>query len=284
MPEIERPDGAVIHYEASGSGFPLLLLAPGGVTSQIDRWENSAINPVERFSDEFMVIAMDQRHAGRSPAPLAPYSYATVAADQIAVLDAVGAGRALLYGGCIGSAHALRLIHDAPERIAGAVCQDPVGLDGTNSLAVFYAMFHDTMRLARAEGLAAVVAAAMENPLFVENNAAGPFSQRLHDDPAFRETFVKERREVYVGEIVLFRDGIWPPDSACFSVEESWLPSCPAPLLVLPGSDPFHPTAFGERLCREIPLARCLDADARSPAKLEPTVETIRAFLHEHAR
>ena len=35
MPTISRPDGSTIHYEVFGSGYPLLLIAPGGVSSEI---------------------------------------------------------------------------------------------------------------------------------------------------------------------------------------------------------------------------------------------------------
>ncbi len=38
MPNYER-DGATIYYEEHGSGFPLLLLAPGGLNSAIPFWE-----------------------------------------------------------------------------------------------------------------------------------------------------------------------------------------------------------------------------------------------------
>ena len=34
MPVFTRPD-AEIHYEVHGSGFPLLLFAPGGLSSQL---------------------------------------------------------------------------------------------------------------------------------------------------------------------------------------------------------------------------------------------------------
>ncbi|HEY7293834.1 MAG TPA: alpha/beta hydrolase, partial [Dehalococcoidia bacterium] len=186
MPAIARPDGATIHYEVVGQGFPLLLIAPGGVSSQISFWERSAINPMKEFARDFMVIGMDQRHAGQSHAPATPFSYDQTAADQLAVLDAVGARQAHVMGGCIGCAHAWRLIRDAPDRISAAVCQDPVGLDETNTLGTFYHQFNETIRVARAEGMAAVVRAALENPVFGLNNAAGPFAARLHDDPAFR--------------------------------------------------------------------------------------------------
>ncbi len=50
MPEIQRPDGAIIHYAVFGRGFPLLCLAPGGVNSEIACWQRRLINPVREFS------------------------------------------------------------------------------------------------------------------------------------------------------------------------------------------------------------------------------------------
>ena len=185
MPTLERPDGATIHYEVEGTGFPLLLIAPGGVSSQIDFWERNAFNPMKELSDEFMLIGMDQRHAGTSYAPAKRFSWADGAEDQVAVLDAVGAERAHVMGGCIGCAYIWNLIQNAPGRIVAAVPQNPVGLDETNNLGVFYAMFNETMRVARAEGMAAVVKLAQENSLFVMNNGAGPFAPRIAADAEF---------------------------------------------------------------------------------------------------
>jgi pimeloyl-ACP methyl ester carboxylesterase len=282
MPTVSRPDGATIHYEVFGHGFPLLAIGPGGVSSQIASWEGSAINPIEEFAADFTVIAMDQRHAGGSPAPAVPFSYDQTVGDQLAVLDAVGASRAHVIGACVGCAHAWRLIHDAPGRVTAAVCQDPVGLDETNSLGTFFVMFNETMRLARAEGMDAVVRAARQNPVFTENRAAGPFAQRIHDDPGFREEIRGMTVESYVALVVRFRDGVWPPTPPFFSVDEEWLAGCPTPMLVLPGSDERHPTGIARRLCRLAPRARCLDVDCRAPAKLRATVAAIRGFLWEY--
>jgi pimeloyl-ACP methyl ester carboxylesterase len=69
MPTLER-DGATIYYEETGSGFPILLLAPGGLNSAIPFWYRQPMNPIEEFSNEFRVIAMDQRNAGKSSGPL----------------------------------------------------------------------------------------------------------------------------------------------------------------------------------------------------------------------
>ena len=282
MATVTRPDGAVIHYETWGDGFPLLLIAPGGVSSQIDFWRHTALDPIEEFDDDFRVIAMDQRHAGESWQAPPEFSYELATGDQLAVLDAVGAARAHVWGGCIGVAHLLRLIRAAPERIAAGVGQDPVGLDGTNSLATFTAMFEPTIALARAEGPAAVVASAEADPLFSRNNAGGPLAPRLRHDPAFRQQIRALSVDAYVALTERLADGYWPDVPPYFTVPEQWIPECSTPLLILPGSDAFHPTSIAERICAEAPHARCLDLDCRSPAKLPATIEAIRAFLHEH--
>ncbi|MBM4441478.1 MAG: alpha/beta hydrolase [Candidatus Rokubacteria bacterium] len=284
MPETRGPDGARIHYETFGSGYPLLLIAPGGVNSEIAFWQRSVINPIEQFAREFMVIGMDQRHAGDSWEAPAEFSYELTSADQVAVLDAVGARRAHVWGGCIGVAHALHLVKAAPERVSAVVGQDPVGLDATNSIDVFMRMFEPTVATARKEGTAAVVAAAMENPVFVANNAAGPFARRIHRDEAFRARVAAMGSDDYVALIERFAAGVWPDRPPVMSVTEEWLRGCPAPLLILPGSDPFHPTGVARRICELAPRARCLDVDCRSDAKRAGTIESIRAFLREHAR
>lgn len=283
MPDVMRPDGTTIHYEVFGGGFPLLLLAPGGVNSQIEFWQRSIINPIESFADEFMVIGMDQRHCGRSKTGLTPFSYDEAMQDQIAVLNDLGLARAHVMGGCIGCAYALRLADQAPARIAGAVMQDPVGLDETNSLETFYAMFNPTIRLARAEGLEAVIESAQRDPIFMQNNEAGPFAQRIHDDPLFADALRAIRREGYIALVVEFRDGMWPQQPPYFAVNEVAVQRSHAPMLVLPGADPFHPTGIGERICNEAPNARCLAVDARAEDNLPATLDSIRAFLREHA-
>lgn len=283
MPDVMRPDGTTIHYEVFGSGFPLLLLAPGGVNSQIEFWQRSIINPIESFADEFMVIGMDQRHCGRSKTGLTPFSYDEAMQDQIAVLNDLGLARAHVMGGCIGCAYALRLADQAPARIAGAVMQDPVGLDQTNSLETFYAMFNPTIRLARAEGLEAVIESAQRDPIFMQNNEAGPFAQRIHDDPLFADALRAIRREGYIALVVEFRDGMWPQQPPYFAVNEVAVQRSHAPMLVLPGADPFHPTGIGQRICNEAPNARCLAVDARAEDNLPATLDSIRAFLREHA-
>lgn len=67
------------------------------------------------------------------------------------------------------------------------------------------------------------------------------------------------------------------------SVDEAFIRTCPVPLLVLPESNPFHPTETALRICREAPRATCLDVDARAPEKRDATMRRIREFLRTHA-
>jgi pimeloyl-ACP methyl ester carboxylesterase len=283
MPYVERPDGARIRYEVYGLGYPLLLIAPGGVSSSVEFWERSIIKPARLFAEEFMVIAMDQRHAGQSLAPLRPFSYAECNADQLAVLDALGVERAHVYGGCIGCAHIWSLIQQAPGRISAAVAQDPVGLDETNTIETFLSMFRPTIQLARERGVEAVIASALENPLFVANNAAGPFAPALHELEAARAEVRRLGAGGYVQLVEQFMAGVWPDNPPYFTASDEWFASCGTPILVMPGRDAFHPTGVARRICQTAPNARCLAPDCRDEPNLAGTIEAVRAFLRENA-
>ncbi|MDE0223702.1 MAG: alpha/beta hydrolase [Gammaproteobacteria bacterium] len=129
-----------IHYEIHGDGFPVLLIAPGGMRSAIEFWADGPFNPIETLSEHFRVIAMDQRNAGSSTAPVsASDGWHTYTADQIGLLDHLGVERAHLMGACIGGPYVLGIIQSAPGRVASAVLQQSIGYDGDRE--IFYAMF-----------------------------------------------------------------------------------------------------------------------------------------------
>jgi pimeloyl-ACP methyl ester carboxylesterase len=123
-----------IHYEEHGGGFPLLLIAPGGMNSAIELWGGSTINPLEAYSGDFRLIAMDQRNAGQSTGPLeANDPWGAYARDQLGLLDHLGVRSFHVMGACIGGCFALKLIEQAPERVVSAVLEQPVGVTGDNA-------------------------------------------------------------------------------------------------------------------------------------------------------
>ncbi len=127
MPSFKSADVS-IYFEEYGSGYPLLLLAPGGIRSKITTWRFVPFDPRKELAADFRVIAMDQRHCGQSRAPLcASDSWEAYAADQLALLDHLGVGRCHLMGGCVGCSFAVALMQADPRRFSAAVLQDPVG-------------------------------------------------------------------------------------------------------------------------------------------------------------
>src|SRR5260370_34618099 len=120
-------DGATIYYEEHGSGFPLLLLSPGGLNSTVDFWERMPLNPIAAFKDEFRVIAMDQRNAGRSSGPLDTRdAWRMYAEDQLGLLDHLGVDQALAIGSCIGCSFIFELIEAAPQRLGSGGTMPPI--------------------------------------------------------------------------------------------------------------------------------------------------------------
>lgn len=144
-------DDASLYYEISGAGPPVLAIAPGGLRSTIEHWRKDphpgATGPPEYFdpthalAEHFEVIAMDQRNAGRSTAPVhADDGWDVYARDQLAVMDALGHERFGVIGMCMGASFALRLCALAPDRVVAAVLQNPIGRTEANAL-LFFKMF-----------------------------------------------------------------------------------------------------------------------------------------------
>ncbi len=120
----------------------MLLLAPGFMLSSIEKWRrNSAradgvpsqADPTAELADEFRLIALDQRNAGRSKAPVRRGDgWQSYIGDHLAVLDELRIERCHVIGACIGVSFALALARAAPERIGAMVLQNPIGKSADN--------------------------------------------------------------------------------------------------------------------------------------------------------
>lgn len=139
MPTFQNGD-VELYYEEHGEGFPLLLIAPGGMRSAVSFWERTPWNPIADLAGDFRVIAMDQRNAGASKAPVrADDGWHTYTRDQLALLDHLGVDAFHTAGMCIGGPYCMGLIQAAPDRVASAVLFQPIGLKDNRQ--AFYEMF-----------------------------------------------------------------------------------------------------------------------------------------------
>ena len=118
-------DGVVLHAVIGGDGPPLVLLHGFPQTHLI--WRDVAPALAERFT----VICPDLRGYGDSSKPPggpdhAAYSKRSMAADIVAMMDALEIDQALVAGHDRGGRVAHRLALDAPERVAKLAVLDIV--------------------------------------------------------------------------------------------------------------------------------------------------------------
>jgi pimeloyl-ACP methyl ester carboxylesterase len=119
MAKLHR-DGVDLYYEVHGEGPALLLTHGFGSTSQMWRGQ------VEAFSKRYKLVVWDMRGHGRTdyPADPAAYSEAATVADMAAILDAVGAQRAIIGGLSLGGYMSLAFQLAHPERVEALLIID----------------------------------------------------------------------------------------------------------------------------------------------------------------
>src|ERR1700686_348376 len=120
-----------IHYEEAGSGFPLLLIAGGGLNSTIAGLTSGGpFNPIEEFKGEYRCIFSDLRNAndGESSGPLEiDRPWDSYADDHLGLMDHLGINKFMVLGFCIGGPFTWNLLKRAPDRVVAAVPAQPVG-------------------------------------------------------------------------------------------------------------------------------------------------------------
>ena len=198
--------GAVrIHYTEAGSGFPLLLIAGGGLNSTISALSNP-FDPIPEFKSEYRCIASDLRNAnsGESSGPLEidrPWDAYTD--DHLGLMDHLGIDKFMVMGFCIGGPLIWNLLKRAPNRVIAAVLAQPSG--------------------SRPEA----------RDLFYENNMKG-----------WGPDLVKRRPEITMQMVDKFLTRMYRtnPDFV-FTVTRDFVRNCQTPVLILPDDIPAHPYA-----------------------------------------
>jgi len=110
MPVI-KVNGIDLYYEAQGEGEPLLLIM--GYGSNSGHW--FVILP--RLAARFKTITFDNRGAGRSGKPEAPYTADMMVGDAVGLLDALGIESAHVFGVSMGGMIAQEIALRHPSRV-----------------------------------------------------------------------------------------------------------------------------------------------------------------------
>ncbi|GFE49470.1 alpha/beta hydrolase fold protein [Roseobacter cerasinus] len=133
MPELARP-GATLHYEITGSGPPLILIA--GMMSDSASWAPL----IPHLSGDFTLICPDNRTTGRTTPWDAPASPQIWAEDALALLDHLGHETAHVLGHSLGGYIAWAMASLAPERLAGCIMMASAPLHPARNAALFQAL------------------------------------------------------------------------------------------------------------------------------------------------
>jgi len=120
-----------IRYEESGSGFPLLLIAGGGLNGSTIAGirGGNPFNTIDTFKGEFRCIYADLRNsAGESTGPLEiERPWDSYADDHLGLMDHLRIDKFMVLGFCIAGPFIWNLMKRAPNRVVAAVPAQPVG-------------------------------------------------------------------------------------------------------------------------------------------------------------
>ena len=169
MPKINR-DGVGIYYEVHGSGPPLLLTH--GYSSTSAMWRGQ----IEALSKHHKLVLWDMRGHGQSDYPEDPsaYSEALTVADMAALLDEVGANRAIVGGLSLGGYMSLAFHRTHPERVSALLIIDTgPGFKKDDARDAWNKRAHDTGDRFEREGLAVLKSASRERSTVSHRDASG---------------------------------------------------------------------------------------------------------------
>jgi len=246
MPVYEK--GPVrIHYEDTGSGFPLMLIAGGGLNSTIaGLHRGDPFNPIEEFKGEYRCIAADLRNAndGQSSGPLEidrPWDAYTD--DHLGLMDHLRIDKFMVMGFCIGGPFIWNLLKRAPDRVVAAVLAQPSGS-------------RPEMR-----------------DLFYETNMKG-----------WGPALVARRHEITTEMVDRFLTKMYRTNADfVFTVTRDFVRHCQTPVLILPDDIPAHPYAVAMEAAMLAPKAEVSIFPWKEPKERVPlAVRQIRSFLRAH--
>jgi pimeloyl-ACP methyl ester carboxylesterase len=234
-----------IRYEQHGSGFPLLLIAGGGLNSTIAGL-TSPFDAIGEFKGEFRCIASDLRNAytGQSTGPLEidrPWDAYTD--DHIGLMDHLKIDKFMVMGFCIGGPFIWNLLERAPNRVVAAVLAQPSG-------------FRPEMPT-----------------LFYDNNMSG-----------WGPELMKRRPEISKDMVDRFLTKMYKTNADfVFTVTRDFVKTCQTPILILPDDVPSHPYAVAMEAAMLAPKAEVSMFPWKEPKERIPlAIRQIRSFLRAH--
>src|SRR6184192_3502989 len=234
-----------IHYEEAGSGFPLLLIAGGGLNSTISGLK-TPFDAIGDFKGEYRCVASDLRNAnsGQSSGPLEidrPWDSYTD--DHIGVMDHLRIDKFAVMGFCIGGPFIWNLLKRAPDRVVAAVLAQPVGF-------------------------------RPEMPTLLYDGSMTGWGPEL----------VKRRPDITMEMVEKYLTNMYRTKADfVFTVTRDFVRNCQTPVLILPDDVPAHPYAVAMEAAMLAPKSEVSMYPWKEPKERIPlAVRQIRSFMRAH--
>ena len=245
-------DGIDTYYETHGSGSPILMCAPGGFDSTVDKWRVASawtgIDAVQALAAEHTVILYDRRECGQSGGRVERLAWATYSRHARALLDHLKIPSAWIMGGCMGCSVALAFGAHYPETTQGLILHWPVG--GYRWKVNAGERFLRHCQFAKENGLKGVVGRARGGKTFWTDPEGGPWASIIARDAEFAERFAAMDIDRYLGMMMTSGRSLFDRDTAPGAEPEEVL-GIKSPALIVPGDDPSH-AASGAYYLREL--------------------------------
>lgn len=277
-------NGLSIRYETYGSGPPILMMAPGGFESYIDRWNQAGVwkevRPLETLSRRYSLIAYDRREAGESDGRVERLTWRIYADEARALLDYLGIEKAFVLGGCMGCTVATAFGTIYPERTLGLLLHWPTG--GVRWRINILKRFDDHVALVQDRGLGGLVAYAQEaNTGFQTNPKVGPWGTVIARDDSFARAFERLDQDLYLAMVSAMGPAMFDRDTA-HGAEPEELMALKFPALIIPGDDAAHALSASQYLRECLSFSEFCDGPVDNQ-----TAEHVRGwvldFLDRHA-
>lgn len=161
-----KANGITINYQVDGpEGAPWLVFS-NSLATNLTMWDEQA----RALEQAYRVLRYDQRGHGGTDAPAGRYSFATLLADAIALMDALGIRKAHFAGLSMGGATALGLAEAHPDRLDRViVCDSPCQSTPTSTQ-----QWEERIVVAQKQGVEALVEPTVARWFPPETLAANP--------------------------------------------------------------------------------------------------------------
>ena len=277
-------NGIDIHYEIQGSGPPILMMAPGGFDSTIEKWTTSGIwagvRPLETLTNNYTCVTYDRRESGLSGGKVERVSWSTYAHEGMGLLRHLGIERAFVLGGCMGCSTAAAFGVAYPEATLGLVLHWPVG--GVHWRNNGLERFQGHVDFVKAKGLAAVVGLARAKKTFWTEPAAGPWASTIVAHEEFARKFPEQDPDRYIAIVALMGQTLFDRDTAT-GADPAELLALKVPTVIIPGADAAHATSAARYLeeCLAGSIYHDVPVSEQSPERVR---DWIVEFLGAHSQ